>query len=122
MNSTRIWGAALGLVVVFSCSERSFARSLVDGLAVRPDAVIDLATEEGTTLAKAQWRYSDAKVEEIDSQGVGADLRATGAPNRTYDVTPHAGVANYDDSAWAKIEPAGLETRRSTGKVCFAWY
>ena len=32
----------------------------------RPDAVIDLQTEDGVALVHGQWRYSDAHVEEID--------------------------------------------------------
>ena len=30
--------------------------------------------------------------------------------------------ADFDDSAWETIEPAALEARRSTGKLCFNWY
>ena len=32
----------------------------------RPDAVVDLQSDEGATLVSGQWRYSDARVEEID--------------------------------------------------------
>jgi hypothetical protein len=31
-------------------------------------------------------------------------------------------AADFDDSGWETIEPAALEARRSTGKLCFNWY
>jgi len=88
----------------------------------RPDATIDLRTKEGTQLVKGEWKYSDAKIVEVDSKGPGADLKPSGVPVRTYDYTPHAGVANFDDSAWAAIDPATLDARRGNGKVSFGWY
>src|SRR3954464_8998671 len=88
----------------------------------RPDATIDLRTTAGTQLVKGEWRYSDVKVTEIDSRAVGADLKPSGDPVRTYDYTPHAGAPKFDDSQWESIEPATLDQRRSTGKVCFNWY
>ncbi len=88
----------------------------------RPDAVIDLMTEEGIRLVKGQWRYSDTKIVEVSHRSPGPDLGPSGGPNRTYDIQPHAGAADFDDSAWEAIPPAGLETRRSTGRLCFNWY
>jgi gluconolactonase len=88
----------------------------------RPDAVIDLRTTEGARLVAGEWRYSDVEIVEVDAKGPGSDLRASGAPIRTYDYSPKAGAADFDDSAWAKIEPESLRERRSTGKVCFNWY
>jgi len=88
----------------------------------RPDAVIDLRTKEGAQLVKGEWKYSDAKIIEVDSKGPGADLKPSGAPVRTYDYTPHAGAANFDDSTWAAIDPATLDARRGNGKVSFNWY
>ncbi len=88
----------------------------------RPDAVIDLMTEEGIRLVKGQWRYSDTKIVEVAHRSPGPDLGPSGGPNRTYDIQPHAGAADFDDSAWEAIPPAGLETRRSTGRLCFNWY
>jgi len=85
----------------------------------RPDAVIDLRTKEGAQLVKGEWKYSDAKIIEVDSKGPGADLKPSGAPVRTYDYTPHAGAANFDDSTWAAIDPATLDARRGNGKVSF---
>ena len=88
----------------------------------RPDATIDLRTNEGVDLVKGQWRYSDAKITEVDSRGPGADLKPSGAPVKTYDYTPHAGAAGFDDSKWETIAPTTLDARRSGGKVCFNWY
>src|SRR5204863_71717 len=39
-----------------------------------------------------------------------------------YDFTPHAGVSDFDDSKWEKIDPTTLNARRSTGRLCFNWY
>jgi len=71
---------------------------------------------------KGQWRYSDTKIVEVESRGPGADLKPSGAPIKTYDYTPHAGAADFDDSRWQMIDASTLDTRRSTGKLCFNWY
>src|ERR1700746_3441876 len=88
----------------------------------RPDATIELRTNDGVDLVKGQWRYSDAKIVDVDSPGPGADLKPSGALIRTYDYTPHAGAAGFDDSNWEVIAPTTLDTRRAGGKVCFNWY
>jgi gluconolactonase len=88
----------------------------------RPDATIDLRTNDGVDLVKGQWRYSDAKIVDVDSRGPGADLKPSGALIKTYDYTPHAGVASFDDSKWEAIAPTTLDARRAGGKVCFNWY
>jgi len=88
----------------------------------RPDAVIDLRTRVGVELVKGQWRYSDVRIIESDFRAPGADLKPSGKPIETYDYSPHAGIADFDDSQWEAIDPTTLEARRSTGKVCFNWY
>jgi gluconolactonase len=88
----------------------------------RPTAIINLATEEGVKLVKGQWRYSDTKIIAVDHHDVGPDLRPSGLSNRTNDITPHAGAADFDDSSWETLTPAQLETRKSTGRLCFNWY
>ena len=88
----------------------------------RPDATIDLRTKEGAQLVKGDWRYSDVKIVEVDSKGPGPDLKPSGAPAKTYDYTPHAGEAGFDDSRWPVIEPTTLDARRGNGKVSFNWY
>ncbi|HEV3052296.1 MAG TPA: hypothetical protein VGX50_18440, partial [Longimicrobium sp.] len=82
----------------------------------KPDATINLATKEGADLVKGQWRYSDTKIIEVDYKN------PDGSPNKTYDYTPHAGGANFNDSEWPVLEPTTLGKPRSTGKLCFNWY
>jgi len=88
----------------------------------RPDATIDLRTREGVQLIKGEWRYSDVHILEAESKGPGPDLKPSGAPVRTYDYAPHAGVAGFDDSKWAVLDPVTLDARRGNGKVSFNWY
>jgi len=88
----------------------------------RPDAIVDLQSREGCALVGAQWRYCDASVREIDFVSVGGDLGPSGPPNRTYDIVPHAEGIDFDDSGWIVLSPPDTERRRSTGRVCFAWY
>jgi gluconolactonase len=90
-----------------------------------PDAVVDLQTDAGVELVQGQWRYSDARVDEIEFVEVGHPDDPLGPgliPNRTYDVTPHAEAADYDDSEWRLLEPAETQLRLSQGRVCFNWY
>lgn len=86
------------------------------------EATIDLATRAGAGLVKGQWRYSDTRIIEVDFPGPGHDGQPTGAPGRTYDYTPKAGAADFDDSQWDVIDPTTLTQRRSTGRICFNWY
>ena len=88
----------------------------------RPDAVVDLRTKAGVELVKGQWKYSDVKIIETDFRAPGPDLKPTGTPIKTYDYSPHAGAADFDDSQWEALDPTTLEARRSTGKICFNWY
>ncbi len=87
-----------------------------------PSATVDLGTSEGASLVKGQWRYSDTRIVEVDFTGPGADNQPTGSPVRTYDYTPHAGAADFDDSAWQRIDPATLSARRGNGRMSFNWY
>src|SRR6266567_1768575 len=90
--------------------------------ASRPEASVNLMTNEGASLVQAQWRYSDTKIVEVDFTGPGADGQPTGSPVRTYDYTPHAGGVDFDDSRWEEIEPTTLSKRRGAGRVSFNWY
>jgi len=98
------------------------AQATVDLPTLLPQAVVDLRTSEGAALVEAKWRYSDVRIVETEHRDPGPDLRASGAPNRTTDIDPHAGSADFDDSAWQVIEPAELETRRTHGRLAFNWY
>jgi gluconolactonase len=101
---------------------RAFAETNADAPNGAADATIDLATKAGVDLVKGQWRYSDTKIVEVDFKSAGPDKQPTGAPNKTYDYTPHAGGVDFDDSKWESIEPNTLDARRSTGRLCFNWY
>jgi gluconolactonase len=85
-------------------------------------ATIDLQTREGVALVKGQWRYSDTRIVEVDFTGPGPDGQPTGAPVRTYDYTPKAGAAGFDDSNWEAIDPTTLMQRRGRGRLSFTWY
>jgi gluconolactonase len=113
------WSVSVILALV---SLTSRAQTVQDPPFGRPDAVVDLDTREGVQVLQAQWRYHDVKIEEADSRAVGADLKPSGAPIKTYDYSPHAGAADYDDSGWEAIDATTLDQRRSTAKVCFNWY
>lgn len=84
--------------------------------ATKPDASIDLGTAEGVKLVAGEWRYNDTKIVEVDFKAPDK------TPNKTYDYTPHAGAADFDDSKWEVLDPATLKKPRSTGKLCFNWY
>lgn len=88
----------------------------------KPEATIDLATDEGANLVKGEWRYSDTKIIEVNFKGPGPDKQPTGHPIKTYDYEPKAGPADFDDSKWEIINPTSLSDRRSTGRLCFNWY
>jgi gluconolactonase len=112
---------ATALLLAGACVSQALAKD--DALlSNEPDASIDLATREGAALAKGQWRYHDVAIEEIDFKAAGGDGQPTGGPNRTYDYSPHAGWADFDDSSWEAIDPTTLEARRAAGKLCFNWY
>jgi gluconolactonase len=90
-----------------------------------PDAIVDLQTAEGAALVGGQWRYADARVEEIEFVEVGAPDDPLGpgtVPNRTYDIVPHAEADDYDDASWTTLRPYETQLRLGTGRVCFNWY
>lgn len=88
----------------------------------RPDAIVDLRTLEGAAHVNAQWRFSDTKIQPVDRRDVGPDLRPTGPKNRTYDFTPDARGADFDDTKWEMIPADSLERRRGHGWLSFVWY
>lgn len=80
---------------------------------------IDLGTKEGAALAKAQWKYHDVKIVEVEGKA------PDGKPNKTYNIEPRGDQASrpdYDDSKWETIDPTTLRKARSGGQVCFCWY
>ena len=107
------------LYVVFGVSATHATSEVPVG---KPEATIDLASANGVSLIKGDWRYSDTKIIEVDFRGPGQDKQPTGAPVKTYDYTPHAGGAEFDDSKWEVISPTSLDQRRGNGRLGFSWY
>ena len=120
--SRRGWLVAALLAAAAAPAAAGVAQSPLSPEAARPDAIVDLATQEGARLVSGTWRYADARLVEIESPGVGPDLKPSGAPGRTLDVSPAAGAAGFDDSSWPQIAPESLSDRRGPGRVSFAWY
>jgi gluconolactonase len=87
-----------------------------------PAATVDLATDAGVRLVKGEWRYSDARIVEVQHRLPDANGQPTGAPVTTNAIEPRAGWAGFDDSKWPAIAPTSLVMRRSTGRLCFNWY
>jgi gluconolactonase len=82
-----------------------------------PTLVVDLMSAEGASALGAQWRVSDVKVKEVPV------IEGTITQNKmTYDIDPHAGGTDFDDSKWPVIEAKDLAARRSGGHVAFMWY
>ena len=92
---SRFLHIAAGLLVVFTLSAESSG----------PDAIIDLATGDGVKMVQGQWRYSDTKIVETAFHAPDKTGQPYGPTNTTYDFTPHAGGAAFDDSAWEAIAP-----------------
>src|SRR6266581_2402583 len=83
----------------------------------RPDAIVDLQTDEGVALVGGSWRYADARVEEIEFVELGSPEDPLGpgtVPNRTYDVAR--------DGDWRELAPIETQLRLANGRVCFNWY
>jgi gluconolactonase len=87
-----------------------------------PVAIVDLASPEAISLVRGEWRYSDVSLLRVAGKEVGADLKPSGNANHTYDFTPKAQPADFDDSKWPVIDPGSLEQRRGQGKLSFGWY
>src|SRR5215471_8531367 len=102
------FAATVSFITLVFLAGRALADTNADAPTGKPDAVIDLATKEGVNLIKGQWRYSDTKIIQVDFKAAGPDKQPTGKPIKTYDFTPHAGTADFDDSKWEKIDPTTL--------------
>src|SRR5207244_11886696 len=83
----------------------------------RPDAIVDLQTDEGVALVGGSWRYADARVEEVEFVELGSpeDLLGPGTvPNKTYDVVR--------DGDWRELAPVETQLRLANGRVRFNRY
>lgn len=121
MNTGRTSRTVLG-VLTLTLGLAGSAYALPEAPTGHPAASIDLAAREGVQRVKGEWRYSDTRIIEVMHRSPGADGQPTGAPIKTYDFTPHAGRADFDDSGWEVLDPTTLSKRRSTGRMCFNWY
>jgi gluconolactonase len=88
----------------------------------KPVAIVDLATREGADLVEGRWKYTDARIIEVDHRAPGPDLKPSGPATRTYDIAPQAGAADFDDTEWPTIDATSLDERRAGGRLSFAWY
>ncbi len=82
-----------------------------------PAYVVNLATAEGMAAFKAQWKNMDVKIVEAPAMP-----NAGAAWKTSYDITPKAGDASFDDSSWPTIEPKGLLDRRGGGHLFMTWF
>jgi gluconolactonase len=121
---TRLMSRAViaALVSTLLLAVAAQAQVTSDVPAVRPDAIVNLASDEGAALVAGQWRYSDARIVEVEHHAPGPDLRASGPPNRTYDIAPHASAIDFNDADWQAISPQALDARRTNGRLSFGWY
>ena len=80
-----------------------------------PTLSASIMTPEGSAVFGAKWKTMEAKIVETPAiQGAMAEYKTT------YDYTPKAGVAKFDNSTWP--EAGELGKRRGGGKVSFVWY
>lgn len=64
-----------------------------------PSDVVDLMTTKGIAAFGARWKTMEAKIIE------GPALPNAMAGYKTsYDISPHAGEAGFDDSSWPTID------------------
>src|SRR3974390_512025 len=96
--------------------------SVGEGSAQPPAATIDLTTDAGLAAVAGPWRQSDARIIDASFKAPETSGQPTGAPVMTYEIVPHAGRADFDDSSWQTIAPGALSARRGNGRVSFNWY
>ena len=85
--------------------------------ALVPAHGVDLMTADGIAAFGAQWKVMEAKIVE------GPALPNAMAGYKTsYDISPHAGEAGFDDSSWPTIDAKGLADRRGGGRISFFWF
>lgn len=100
-------------------AEAPTASGVPDGV---PLAALDLTTAAGVAAVSGAWRHHEARIVEVPFRDVGPDRKPSGPPNRTLEIEPRAGAADFEDAAWPVIEPGSLGDRRGHGRVSFAWY
>jgi gluconolactonase len=115
---------ALLFLAVLLAASAAGAKEILSGVpeGAVPAATVDLTTSEGLKAVGGVWRYSDTRIVEAEFRAPGPDGQPTGAPVKTYDYTPHAGGADFDDSRWETVAPVALKERRGAGRLSFNWY
>lgn len=83
---------------------------------VNPDAIIDLATARGVELVRGSWRIADANIVPT------VHTKADGTRHQTFDLSPRAGGADFDDAKWTVLSPEQLHARQGKGRLSFEWY
>ena len=81
-----------------------------------PAASIDLATVEGVSSLKTEWRYAPVMMREVEVPG-----RIGQGPAYQYEPR-EAMKPDFDDSGWEKLDPTTLRQPRGAGHVSFCWY
>jgi gluconolactonase len=114
--------SVLSAILLAGLATLASAQAPQDPPSGQPEASLDLATGEGLALVRGQWRSSDVRIVETEFPGPGADGQPNGPAEKTYDYSPHAGAADYDDSAWTVVAPDALTQRRGHGRLGFHWY
>ncbi len=76
---TRIYLSIAAVVTVLAFTFSALAVSNTPAPTGKPEATIDLATEEGVKMVKGAWRYSDTRIIEVDFRAPGPDKQPTGA-------------------------------------------
>ena len=107
--------------VVRSIGILIFALAAWQADAGEPAAVIDLATRSGVALANGTWRYSDVALVPVQHRGPDGTGQPTGPAVATWDLTPRAGLRDYEDSGWPVLDPETLGARRGNGRRPFNW-
>ena len=90
--------------------------------AAKPVVSLDLMTRAGVDAVSGVWRYRDVELIRVPRRGPDAQGQPGGAPVTAWDIEPHAGTREFDDSRWQIIAPESLTARRGNGGVSFAWY
>ena len=82
---------------------------------ILPAAVtLNLMTSDGMAVLDAQWKNMDARIVEVPAMEREVDTWPM-----AYDIDPHAGGSDYDDSDWPVIPAEALANRRGGGRIFF---
>ncbi|HKG13655.1 MAG TPA: SMP-30/gluconolactonase/LRE family protein [Pyrinomonadaceae bacterium] len=122
MRVRKFFYAAAVIISLLAFGDTASAQIFPSVPTGRPAASVDLATDEGVKSVKGEWRYSDTKIVETEFRAPGADGQPSDALSKTYDYTPHAGGADFDDAKWETFAPVDLSKRRGAGRLSFNWY